>query len=169
MNRRELLAVLGAVAASPALAQANPEERLALGRLLHHTPQGPLRALTAAQHTLLSEVADLVIPRTDTPGALDVRVPEFIDLLLADWYDAAERDRMLAGLNEIGLRRQGPSPLAAVLETLDGTRGEPASAEWAFERFKSLIVYGYFTSEAVQRDVLRYNPLPGRFDGCVPL
>jgi hypothetical protein len=30
-------------------------------------------------------------------------------------------------------------------------------------------VLGYFTSEQVGRNVLLYDPVPGRYDGCVPI
>ena len=168
MNRRDILRILGGVTAAPLLPLA-AEERLALGRDLHARAQGPLRTLNAQQNALVTQIAELIIPRTDTPGATDVRVTEFIDLLLTEWYDAAERDRVLAGLAALEARNQASPSLVALLESLDGVRGEPASAEWTFERLKSLTVYGYFTSETVQRDVLHHQPLPGRFDGCVPI
>ena len=49
---------------------------------------------------IVSAVADIMIPRTDTPGAVDVGVPGFIDLMLRDVYTQADRDRYLAGLAE---------------------------------------------------------------------
>lgn len=33
---------------------------------------------------------------------------------------------------------------------------------------KELTIWGYFTSEPGTTKALRYNPIPGRFDGCIP-
>jgi hypothetical protein len=36
-------------------------------------------------------------------------------------------------------------------------------------QIKELTVIGYFTSELVGKSVLKYDPVPGRFDPCIPL
>ncbi|HAK76772.1 MAG TPA: twin-arginine translocation pathway signal, partial [Runella sp.] len=36
-------------------------------------------------------------------------------------------------------------------------------------RMKELTVTGYFTSEIGATKALEYLPIPGRFEGCVPL
>src|SRR5262249_57790118 len=56
--------------------------------------------LSAPQVDIVSVVADIMIPRTDTPGAIDVGVPGFIDLMLKEGYTEDERERYLAGLME---------------------------------------------------------------------
>jgi hypothetical protein len=33
---------------------------------------------------------------------------------------------------------------------------------------KQLTVWGYFTSEAGATKALRYVPVPGRYEGCIP-
>ncbi|MGH2553929.1 MAG: gluconate 2-dehydrogenase subunit 3 family protein [Chitinophagaceae bacterium] len=37
-----------------------------------------------------------------------------------------------------------------------------------FTMMKHLTLWGYFTSETGCREALRYNPVPGRYEGCVP-
>jgi gluconate 2-dehydrogenase gamma chain len=60
-----------------------------------------LEALSADEHRLVGVIAEHIIPETDTPGALGVGVPDFIDEMLADYFTAAERTRFLAGLTEL--------------------------------------------------------------------
>lgn len=62
------------------------------------------RTLTAEQLALVSSLVDHIIPRTDTPGAKDAGVPQFIDALLTDHYRAPERNRLLAGLQGVNVR-----------------------------------------------------------------
>jgi hypothetical protein len=47
---------------------------------------------------MVAAIADRIIPATDTPGARAVGVHEFIDAMLADYYDAGDRARFAEGL-----------------------------------------------------------------------
>lgn len=77
----------------------------------------------------MTTIADAIIPRTDTPGARDVKVEEFIDAMLTDYFPAKERDRFLAGLTRIDAAAQRahgrafmastPAQQVAVLEAFD--------------------------------------------------
>src|SRR5213594_2301379 len=62
------------------------------------------RVLDADQHALVVTLTDLIIPETDTPGAKGAHVDQFIDVMLADWYDADDRQRFLDGLAEVDAR-----------------------------------------------------------------
>src|SRR6478735_7908277 len=102
MQRRELLQVVGAVVLTPLLAPLSAEQRLELGRTLHaRLGVLSLRVLTPAQNAAVVAVAEGIIPRTDTPGATDARVSEFVDLLLAQYYKEDEKARLLKGIDAI--------------------------------------------------------------------
>ena len=169
MQRREVLRLLAGSAAAVALAPLSPSERLQLGTALHaHTGAG--NALDQVQRALVSELAETILPRTDTPGALDAGVPEFIDRMLAWWFTGEERDQFLRGLSDIQARLSGTLPKAEVLDALDAaTARAPGSGEDAWARLKSMTVYGYFTSRLVQEEVLGTVIMPGRYAGCVPV
>lgn len=169
MQRREVLRLLAGSAASLALAPLTPTERLQLGAALHaETRTGD--ALDRSQRALVSELVETILPRTDTPGALDAGVPEFIDRMLAWWFTADERDQFLRGLAAIQARLGGSVPKADVFSALDSSSSrEPGTAEDAWARLKSMTVYGYFTSRVVQEQVLRSVIIPGRYMGCVPV
>ena len=180
MLRRDLLRVLGGAGIASVLAPFSPEQRLGLGRRLHAAvasgPPGALAALNPEQAALVAELSDLIIPRTDTPGATDVRVVEFIDRILGFWDTDEEREQFLAGLDALSARA-GSAGLAALpaeqkvalLTRLDDATDRPArSAEAAWTRLKSMVVYGYFTSREVQEQVLHTAIIPGRYQGCVP-
>jgi hypothetical protein len=180
MNRREVLHLLGGIAVAPMLAPASPEGLWDLGRAIHaRLASRTGRTLDAHQMETVTRIAELILPETDTPGATRVRVPEFIDLMLTEWYPARERDNFLRGLADIDTRsRQGSGGVfvdlrgadqSAVLQALDGMKGAEGSAENAFATVKQLTIYGYFTSEVVMKDVIHYRVIPGRFDGCIPV
>ncbi len=62
------------------------------------------RALTPEQDRLVAAVAEHILPATDTPGARDARVNEFVDGMLADYYPAETRARFTAGLDRLNAR-----------------------------------------------------------------
>ena len=173
MQRRDLLRLLGTGALLPFVPRSL-DAAIRFGRAAHiAAARGDLEVLTPAQAELVTTLADLILPRTDTPGASDVGVTGFVDHLLATWYHDDEREQFLAGLAEIDTRSGGKftslpaGDQARLLESLDGLEGSPGSAESEFGRLKALTVYGSFTSEQVVKEVTRDPLIPGRFDGCV--
>lgn len=162
------------------LAPLSPETRLAIGRAIHGRLAGrALRSLDAHQNATVTAIAEMILPETDTSGATTVKVNEFIDVLLTEWYQAPERDEFLAGLAAIDARSReahgaafvnlAPPDQTALLQSLDGVEGRDGSAEQAFARLKDLTIYGYFTSERVMKDVIHTQVIPGRHDGCIPV
>ena len=173
MQRRDLLRILGTGTLLPFV----PRSVEAASRFAHAAHIAAARrsfeVLTPAQAELVGTLADMIIPRTDTPGATDVGVTGFVDHLLAAWYHDDERSEFLAGLAEIDRRAGGkftglgPAEQAKFLQSIDGVDGKAGSAEHEFKRLKSLTLYGYFTSEKVVKEVTKDPMIPGRFDGCV--
>jgi len=183
LQRRELLKILGATAAVPFLpkrAEAAVDVAQALHRRLaaeRATGRRALRVLSPEQNELATMIADMIIPETDTPGASAVHINEFADLLLAEWSSDADRDRFLKGLDEIDRESRATygkrfTELAEpervlTLTALEVARDSSEGAGRAFSELKRLTVYGYFTSEVVQKNVLKTSMWPGRYDGCV--
>lgn len=98
MNRREVLqraALLtgGAISAPAAFAVLN-------GYAKEPSPDWKPAVLGANELAVVSRIADMMIPRTDTPGALDVGVPAFIDGILKDVYSQDARERFLQGARD---------------------------------------------------------------------
>src|SRR3954462_9297206 len=100
MQRRRALEILGSLALLPAL---SPADLLRLGEGAHRS-RGPLRALSPSEYRTASVVAEIIIPRTEPPGATAARVADFVDVMLADWYSAEERDHFLEGLTQLDAR-----------------------------------------------------------------
>lgn len=73
------------------------------------------RLLDAPRFTLLSAVADTIVPRTDSPGAVDAGVPALFDGLLREWAAPAQRTELIAALDRIdGLATGGQSGFASL-------------------------------------------------------
>lgn len=172
MHRRDALRTLAVLAGVPALAGRSPAD------LLARMPAagGRLAALNPAQNAAVVALAERIIPATDTPGATAARVNEFIDVLLADWFTAEERDAFLAGLADVDARARTafgkdfaagtPAEQDLVVAALDAEGGD---ARRFFARFKALTLYGYYNSEVGMTRELRYEIIPNRYRPCAPL
>ena len=175
MHRRELVQLLGAAAVIPFLPRS-AEAAATIAERLHREIDVPFRTLSKAQQALVSEIADLIIPRTDTPSATDVKVPEFIDLILTEWATDDERAKFLAGLDQMDARSVAwvasqPAPAgqlqpsrfgeltgaqkAGLVNEFDTRREDTEGPGLAFARLKQLTVYGYFTSKPVQETIIK--------------
>ena len=140
--------------------------------------------LTKDQAILVGQVAERILPSTDTPGALDVGVDAFIDVMLRDCYKKAHQENFLSGVRELEEISQASfeKPFAdcdhkhqdALLKKLENDsetwKKDGKSSERPFFLIvKELTLLGYFTSEEIMKNHLEYNPIPGRFDGCIPM
>ena len=123
-------------------------------------------------------LSELIIPKTDTPGALDVGVDRFIDEVLAG-APPAERQSFLAGLAWIDARSRAlsakdfvsttPAQQVALLTRL----AAPASAEAPaglqfFTAIKSMTIAGYYTTQAGLEQELGDDGVMAQrsFEGC---
>jgi gluconate 2-dehydrogenase gamma chain len=140
---------------------------------------------TDQQAVLVSQVAEIIIPKTDTPGAKDVGVPAFIDLVLKDCYSKEDQDRFLSGLTEFDQRADsdfGDSFIdmsaeqqqALVKKVHDAAleielTTDPAPKRPFILMMKELTMLGFFTSQVGATQVLQYDPVPGAYKGCIPV
>ncbi|HET7216754.1 MAG TPA: gluconate 2-dehydrogenase subunit 3 family protein [Vicinamibacterales bacterium] len=133
--------------------------------------------LTAAQGAIASAAADRILPRTDTPGAVDVGVPAFIDRFYGEFMSRDEQQLLVKGLEEIEAAAKaanGASFSTLTAAQQDAVLRSVATAQQgrdpgSFALLRSATVLGYFTSEQVGKNVLHYDPVPGSYDGCVPI
>lgn len=122
---------------------------------------------TADQLELVSEIAQMIIPDTDTPGAKTALVHDYIHAIVGDWYYEDERANFMAGLNAVGLSFMSTDEAGrtAILTALDN---EGSDDKTFFSEFKELTLVGYFSSQIGAEEELRYEQYPGPYQGCVP-
>jgi len=139
---------------------------------------------TEDQARIVMEVAEIIIPKTDTPGAKDAGVPGFIDIMLKDCYKKEDQDRFIAGLtafDEEAKKAYGDSfiyckpeqQVELVTKTHAAALAEAKENKEAKRPFilmaKELTLLGFFTSEPGATQVLQYIAVPGSYKGCIPL
>lgn len=180
MNRREAIRrtawLMGGIVSAPAIAG------VLKGCVAKPTIGWKPVFFTEEQGAIVSRVSDIIIPRTDTPGAVDVGVPSFIDLMLKDVYKKEDQDRFLSGLQEFddeAHKIYNDSFLDLVpdeqQELVKRVHDEAVKADGQGRprpfilMVKELTMLGFFTSEVGATQVLQYDPVPGAYHGCLPL
>jgi hypothetical protein len=140
-----------------------------------------LAACTPEQLTLSSEyseliikVSDLVIPQTDTPGALAAGVPDYVRAVVGAFMTDTEQAEFKAGLAEFdslahALKAESflaakPDQQVDILKTLDARATSNEDKQGSWNRLRDMIIFGYYTSEAATQE-LRFEEIPGRYVG----
>jgi gluconate 2-dehydrogenase gamma chain len=138
---------------------------------------------TAAELPTVSALAEQIIPRTDTPGAIDAGVPAFIDRMMSGYYQDRERRTLRAGLVRVeqDARTAHNKSFSALTsdqqvaqmkvydrEAYEQARGGGGQGPHFFRIMKELTTLGFFTSKVGATQFLRYNPNPGPYQGDVP-
>jgi gluconate 2-dehydrogenase gamma chain len=123
------------------------------------------RALNLNQLAVTADLAEVILPRTSTPGAKDAQVERFIDSLASDFLSPDEKNILLLGIdrlvNEGFPRLTFKDQNVYVSELLTRSEG-PAF----FRLFRQYALLGFFTSEIGATQVLNYDPIPGIYSGC---
>jgi len=191
MQRREVLKLLAAIPVfSPDLMGFLREAQAQVG------PAYKLRTLSPQQDAMVTTMADLIIPATETPGAKDARVNEFIDVILTEWATEGERQHFLDGLADVDKRsntlfgksfvdasaEQQTTLMRAMDDAAMAARGEQRAHHGNrvpderdqqltgnfWEIFKGITLYGYYTSEVAFQQELKLQIIPGAYHGCAP-
>ncbi len=125
---------------------------------------------------LLEYVCDQTIPATSTPGALAVKVPDFIRMALANGLTGANGDeldrliRELDGSAGSAFMDLAPAVRLDILSRHDATcfASHDSAARFVWPLVKRLILMGYYTSEVGASQELEFVLDPGGFKPNLP-
>ena len=173
MNRRDALKsvvlMMGGtmIGATAILTGCAPEHQI---KDLNFTPE---------DLAFLDEIGETIIPTTDTPGAKATKIGEFMQMMVKDCYDADQQKAFIDGLNtlrkDFSTEKGGDFMTASAEDRLaflnamqekfkaSGEERQPI----VINMLRDLTVLGYFTSEIGATQALRYEEVPGRYEGCI--
>ena len=164
---KNLALAAGGLLALPSWANGWSEEKL---------PAGP-GFLSPQLEALLAEVTETILPATDTPGAKDLKIPAFVQKMLADCYEPEVQKNVAKGLETV--EQEAKKAAGKSFASCSAPQRESiliqlkVSAEPAISSFyklvKDLTLQGYLTSEYYLTNHTNYKMIPGHFYGCVPV
>ncbi|GGC10212.1 gluconate 2-dehydrogenase subunit 3 family protein [Dyadobacter sediminis] len=163
---KNMAIAMGAMANLPAWASGWSKKTLENGTLL-----------AADQSKILAGMVEAIIPKTDTPGAAELGVGNFVQKMVKDCYDKKAQDTLSNGLDALEsaskknfgksfteIARPQQTQLLKEMES-----GSDADLKAFFGMVKNLTIQGYMSSEYVMTNITHYELIPARYHGCVPV
>ncbi len=188
-NRREALKrmafIIGAACAPPAIknraaAQAarhthNSETAAAVAEVAEYAPL----FFDRHQYKTITLLSELIIPRTDTPGATDAEVNRYIDLMVSEnkelqkayrsglaWLDAKCDE--LFGAPFIECRSDQQQAILTIISSRNNRSLDDLVGVEFFKLIKDMTLQGYYTSKIGLHEELEYkgNGYLEEYPGC---
>lgn len=181
MQRRDALKSLLAISAASALAACtgkteSGEAKPAASASLKYASDG--KFLNASEMALVAALAQTIIPKTDTAGAIEAGVPEAIQGLASEWGDDNHRKYTRTGLvaldkhfKSVGgqaFADQSEKQRESLLSKYDADVFGGKVKDDFYRNFKSTVATAYYMSEPGATEELIYEAVPGEWKGCVP-
>ena len=134
--------------------------------------------LNQDQLALVRQIGELIIPTTDTPGAIAVGVHDFISHFVNSCATQTEQQELVRGLRHLEsvAKTRFNKPFLALSSAQQVkllTQMELAQEEFKaedradFKYLKGLVLLGYYSSEIGATQELRYDAVPGGYKGDV--
>jgi hypothetical protein len=177
-DRRGALKIISAIGATCAYPHAGDE--LYGQTAEHHHEMAPAAAMPAkptffkeADFRMVSRIADLIIPATDTPGAVGAGVPMYIDTVVA--RNKGQQTLVTEGLAWLAQQNFMELPEAGQLAILQPLCDAADAGDLKqrhvqfFQVLKSLTADGYYTSQIGLMKELGYsgNTAMAEFPTCL--
>lgn len=124
------------------------------------------------EFSLISHMVDFFIPKTETPGAVDMKVPQFIDIIISETYNIDSKNNLSNKLKlliedfkskNVDLLDYNSLKSKFVSDFNNKTHLE------IYNQIRDLTVWGFKTSKEIALNVLNYNPIPGYQLGCIDI
>jgi hypothetical protein len=147
--------------------------------------------LSGEQATVIAELAETILPKTQTPGAKELNIDRFIDKMLHQVFSPegqqlftkglADFEKQSKDLNGKSFVDSSPEERKKLLTKMEQETEKTPPSVWGinlkkdagplpfYRQAKALILLGYFTSQEIGKKVLMYDPVPGPFIADVPV
>ena len=134
--------------------------------------------------SFLDEVAETIIPKTNTPGAKDAEAGRFMTVMVNDCYEEKDQKIFHEGMKKLdeachkmhghGFMKAESGHRKELLTALDKEAKDYMKNKknedpgHYFSMIKQLTLLGFFTSKPGLTECFDYHPVPGKYDGAYP-
>ncbi len=145
------------------------------------SPRETRGVLTEEDLPLINALCEVILPATSrSPGAGTAEVGKFVLSIVKDCYSQEEAQVFESGIRSFQLNvneaydrdfpNLNPEDQTKLLMQYDREAQEHEARDQPhfYSMLLQLTIWGYFISEPGATQALRYNPVPGRYEGCLP-
>ena len=135
------------------------------------------------EYAAIRDICDVLLPETDTPGAVSLGVPQFFDHMVGKVFPIEARDnfkldfnKLLAFLNKTAdggafanLSAEAKKELLTKLDRKWFSDDSQSDEKAAYLGVRGQAVSYYLSTEYVGTEILNYLPIPGDYKPCITL
>lgn len=154
--------------------------------------------LSPEEASQLGKICEGIMPKTSTPGAIEAGVPSHLDSALANIYRNREVEYFKRGLNvfvanfnanqEVSFDGATTEQMTEAINSYfdkyeadkdvlrnyraefrkEGEKDDVFVETYFVTNVVDSTIWSYFSSELVGKEVMAYDPIPGKYEGCIP-
>lgn len=165
---KQFLIITGGVVLVPACMQDSDKPSISLKNL----------KIDGTDERMLADLAETILPATNTPGAKDLYLHQFVLKMTDDCSgpeDIKAFEQGLKAFNKFASKKEGsnfsklkPAQRTSLLQAIEAKKDVPEEVTLFYNRVKGLSIQGYLTTKHYLTQVQVYELAPGRYRGCVP-
>jgi hypothetical protein len=128
---------------------------------------------------MMAELAETILPKTDSPGAKDLSAHLFALKMVDDCYTKVNQEKYIKGMKDFesyvtkktgrSFTENDSSSKQAIVAKLDQQKPAEDGMAFFYQATKKLTIQAYTTCEYYMTKIRGYNIIPGKFQGCIPL
>jgi hypothetical protein len=139
--------------------------------------------ITGSDEDLLNELTEAIIPKTEFPGAKDLKTGEYVFMMADDCISPEEQQMFIAGMKEfdeasksktgsrfVELSKEKKSEFLTMVEADKEAKDFGKNVQRFYRGVKGATIEYFTTSEQYMKEVRNVTSLiPSRFEACVPV
>lgn len=166
---KQVLIMAGGLALLPSCLRESGKSTIALRNI----------DITLDQENVLADIAETIIPRTNTPGAKELKLHLYVLKMLDDCYEETDQQQFTAGLSQFNdlINEQYSKSFGklsaqqqrnALLAVENGKTNSPELTSF-YKIMKDRTIDGYLNSKYVMTKLIIWELVPGRYNGYFPV
>lgn len=128
-----------------------------------------LQYFNIEDYELLQNMLNVLLPKTDSPSAVDVGVHQIIDTIVGTVYNPDQKKEFSESFDALKLYLNSGIQLEKLQSLLKSSNEKDKLAQSALLSLKQQTIAYYLSTEEIAKNYLNYLPIPGTYEPCIPL
>lgn len=170
MERRELIKLV-TLATGAALAVPLSSSLVTACKKVEHVEDSSFNPqfFKEEDFSLAQNLLNFILPKTDSPSAVDVGVHQIMDTMVGAVYSPGQQQKFSESFDALKPFCTSQSELEQLKDVISSTEEKDQIVKSAFLEFKQQTIAYYLSTEKIATTYLNYLPIPGKYEACISL
>lgn len=170
MERRELIKLV-TLATGAALAVPLSSSLVTACKKVEHVEDSSFNPqfFKEEDFSLAQNLLNFVLPKTDSPSAVDVGVHQIMDTMVGAVYSPGQQQKFSESFDALKPFCTSQSELEQLKDVISSAEEKDQMVKSAFLEFKQQTIAYYLSTEKIATTYLNYLPIPGKYEACISL